>query len=80
MKNWKTTAVGVSQLVLGVAAFIIWSIGKINTTELIGSIGFITFIGTIVGNMFAADGKISTLASKARPNIGGDGLPESERD
>lgn len=64
MKNWKTTAVGVSQLILGLAAFVLWSIGKINTSELIGSIGFITFIGTIVGNMFAADGKISTLAKR----------------
>jgi len=76
MKNWKTTAVGVSQLVLGLISFTLFAIGKIDYIALGGSLGSIGVIGSIIGNMFAADGKISTLAKNK--DIGTPGNPGHE--
>lgn len=85
LKSWKTTTVGVSQLVLGLTAFGLFAFGKINAIELGGTITFIVWIGSIVGNMFAKDGDktnskepVETKSSKIAP-IGGDGTrPEDE--
>lgn len=66
LKSWKTTTVGVVQLVLGLIAFGLFSFGKINTIELGGTITFIVWIGSIVGNMFAKDGNVThSTASKS---------------
>ena len=87
LKSWKTTAVGVSQLILGVAAFVLWVIGEIDVKELAGSIAFIVWFGGIVGNLFAKDSDVthsddlvSGIRKMDRTDIGGDGLPESEID
>ena len=47
LKSWKTTTVGVSQLVLGLTAFGLFAFGKINAIELGGTITFIVWIGSM---------------------------------
>lgn len=59
VKSWKTSAVGWSQLVLGLVSFVLFAIGKIDYIALGGSIGFIVWIGGIVGNMFAKDSDVT---------------------
>ena len=66
VKSWKTTVVGLSQLVLGVIAFALFAIGKIDYIALGGSIGFIVWIGGIVGNLFAKDSDASHSALSSR--------------
>ena len=84
LKSWKTSSVGWSQLVLGLVSFVLFTIGKIDYIALGGSIGFIVWIGGIVGNMFAKDSDVThsggVKASKRPDPIGGDGPSEGERD
>lgn len=54
-KGKKTTATAIASLVLGLVAFALWVMGKIDAVELVGSIAFITFIGGIIGQIFSKD-------------------------
>ena len=69
VKSYKTTAVGLSQLVLGVIAFGLFAFGKIEYTALGGSIAFIVWIGGIVGNLFAKDSDVTHSESKVGGNF-----------
>ena len=46
-------------LFIGIISFVLFTIGKIDYIALGGSIGFIVWIGGIVGNMFAKDSDVT---------------------
>ena len=54
-RDRKTTAVAYSQTFLGAIAFSLWTFRKIDYVELGASIAFISWLGGIVGNLFAKD-------------------------
>ena len=87
VKSWKTTAVGLSQLVLGIIAFALFAIGKIDYIALGGSLGFIGAFGGFVGNLFAKDSDVShsvdvkaSIRKDDYKDIGGDGIDPGERE
>ena len=69
VKSWKTSAVGWSQLVLGLVSFVLFAIGKIDYIALGGSIGFIVWIGGIIGNIFAKDSNVTHSGIRVQRTI-----------
>lgn len=77
-KGRKTTIVAVISGILGVSVFIMWYLGKIETTELTIALAAIAYLGNMVTSYFAKDATASHTTDLLAS--GGGELPPDDED